>query len=133
MVGCVWIVRLCYCGFELAGATLSPTRISHCSDQSSNLLSVACEQRELLTCPYEDCTNGKAFCVCVYLSKYLFTAPPNKVRCFLYHDFCHSMCISFTVRCSAQLFSVDVLVGLVTESSYTKPVSTPITSTTLVC
>ena len=37
LVGCVWIVRLCYCGFEPAGATLSPTRISHRSGRHGNL------------------------------------------------------------------------------------------------
>lgn len=48
-MGCVWIVRLCYCGFGLAGATLSPTRISRRPDQTGNLHSVVHEKGILLT------------------------------------------------------------------------------------
>lgn len=69
-MGCVWIVRLCYCGFELAGATLSPTRISRCPDQSSNLQSVARKQGVLLTCPRG--VYKKCLCVCVCVC---FTGP----------------------------------------------------------
>lgn len=40
-MGCVWTVGLCYCGFELAGATLSPTWISRWPHQSGELRSEA--------------------------------------------------------------------------------------------
>lgn len=51
----------------------------------------------------------------------------NKVGCLLYH---RRVCISFDLH---SMCSVNVLVGLVTRNSYTEPVSTPNTSTTLVC
>lgn len=129
-MGCVWIVRLCYCGFELAGATLSPTRISRCPDQSGNLYSLAHEQGVLLTRPRKVCKNGNLLGVCVLKLFYFFLFfywARNKVGCFLYHG---RVCISFDLH---SMCSVNVLVGLVTRNSYTEPVSTPNTSTTLVC
>lgn len=64
-----------------------------------------------------------SLCVCV-----CFTGPWITFFCVT------CVCISFLI-CALLLscFWVDVLVGLVTQSSYTEPVSTPITSTTLVC
>lgn len=67
-MGCVWIVRLCYCGFGLAGATLSPTRISLRPDQTGNHHSVAHEKGILLN-RIKVCKNGDSVqvyvCVCV--------------------------------------------------------------------
>jgi len=126
-VGCVWIVRLCYCGFELAGATLSPTRISHCPDQSSNLHSLAREQGVFLTRPHDVCKNGNVLRA-VLKHMLSFIGPWNKWVVFYIMT-----CISFNLLSSAQPFWVDVLVGFVTQSTYTEPVSTSITFTSLVC
>ena len=133
-MGCVWIVRLCYCGFELAGATLSPTRISHCPDQSGNLRSVAREKGVLLSRPRQVCRNGNVT-VCalkLFLFFLLFFLLKSVVFCIM--TMCLKVCV-FPLICTLLLCPlwVDVLVGLVTQSSYTGPVSTPITSTTLVC
>lgn len=81
-MGCVWIVRLCYCGFELAGATLSPTRISHCPGQSSNLHLLAREQGVLVTRLQEVFKNGNALHVCVGAHAF-FVLPPELSRLFL--------------------------------------------------
>lgn len=116
-MGCVWIVRLCYCGFKLAGAALSPTRISHCPDQSSNLHSLAREQ-SVTHSPTQNLQGLK----CVELRQLIF---------FFLIMTC--VCV-FPLICYFLLsLRVDLLVGLVTKSSYTELVSTAITSTTLLC
>lgn len=132
-MGCVWIVRLCYCGFELAGATLSPTRISHCPDQSP----LSGTREGSVTCsPTPSLQEWKFVCVCAkaifFFSFPFFFLLKSVVFCIM------TMCLgvyAFPLICSPLLCPlwVDVLVGLVTQSSYTEPVSTPITSTTLVC
>lgn len=129
-MGCVWIVRLCYCGFELAGATLSPTRISRCPDQSSNLHLLARERGVFLTLAHAKSARMEMRCVSLCATAFFFTGLWIKSVVF-YIMTC--VCISFDLYSSAQPFRVDVLVGLVSQSSYTEPVSTPITSTTLVC
>ena len=68
--------------------------------------------------------------VCAIAYAFLYWAM-NKGSFFLYHDLCRHFPWS-ALFCSA-FFRVNLLVGLVTQSSYSEPVSTPITSTTFVC
>lgn len=128
-MGCVWIVRLCYCGFELGGATLSPTRISRCPDQSNNLHSLALEQGVLHTCPSLQEWKCVSVCAKVYVCVFFFFNGPwiKSVVFFISWLVC-----VFPLICTP-LLSLSEAMCLVTLSSYTEPVSTPITSTTLVC
>lgn len=101
-MGCVWIVRLCYCGFELAGATLSPTRISHCPDQSP----LSGTREGSVTCsPTPSLQEWKFVCVCakaIFFFSFPFFFFFIKVSCFLYHDHVlGSVCVSSDLLSSA--------------------------------
>lgn len=69
-MGCVWIVRLCYCGFGLAEATLSPTRISRHPDQTGNLHSVV-HEKGILLAHIKVSKTGATVHVCVLCFKFL--------------------------------------------------------------
>lgn len=122
-MGCVWIVRLYYCGFELAGATLSPTRISRYPEQSP----FTGKQAGSATHPHEVWNNGN-----VLLKHMLFYWPwINPVAFWIMT--CVYMCILFDLCASSPSFPVNMLVSLVTLSSYTELISTSITPTNCVC
>lgn len=124
-MGCVWIVRLCYCGFELAGATLSPTRISRRPDRSCSLtLRGGTSPRS----PTWSLQEWK-YIACLRLFCFIPLGP--ELTCVF--DITMSFCVSISF--DLHLFSsVDVLWRvLVTPSSYTQPVLTPFTSTSLLC
>lgn len=103
----------------------------------TNLRSVAREKGVLLARPRQVCRNGNlSVCALKLFSFFLFLFFSFLLKSVV---FCiMAMCLgvyAFPLICSLLLCPlwVDVLVGLVTQSSYTEPVSTPITSTTLVC
>lgn len=123
-MGCVWIVRLCYCGFELAGATLSPTRISRCPDQSGNLHSLAHEQGVLLTRPRKVCKNGNLLGVCVLkLFFFFFTGPSIKSVAFCIIAVCVFPLIC--TQCVQSMCWWVWLLGIVTQSLYQHPILPP--------
>lgn len=79
-MGCVWIVRLCYCGFGLAEATLSPTRISRHPDQTGNLHSVVHEKGDF-TRPHKSLQDwSHRPCLCALLQ---IPGPSEKPSLFL--------------------------------------------------
>lgn len=77
--------------FELTGASLSPTRISHYLDQREKVDLIAHSMEIQITC-----------------------GPLNKISCFKYHDLKQDLVLS------AQPFPVEVLVDLISHGSYAK-------------
>lgn len=89
-----------------------------------------------VTCsPTPSLQEWKFVCVCAKaISFFLFLFFLLKSVVFCIMTMCSGV-YAFPLICTLLLCPlwVDVLVALVTQSSYTEPVSTPITSTTLVC
>lgn len=106
-MGCVWIVRLCYCGFELAGATLSPTRISHWPDQSGELQSEAWVLRAVLLPSLVECLCPT---VIIFFFRFDKVAFFGDIQC----------CASFN------RVSVKVPVGLTKQNRYQHPLLPPL-------
>lgn len=106
------MVRLCYCGFGLAGATLSPTRISCRLDQTGNLQSLVHEKEFYLP------ASKPARMETPYhprLRVYVFFPnwPLRKVISIVFIPFIFTLLFVF-------LKSVHLL-RLSSQSSYTKP------------